>query len=730
MRLARQVLFVFLLVTLAIPPRTTNAQTGNTATISASEVEVLLPSGWNISFAGGQSVGIANATTVRANGEQITQTRVGAAESFLTFVGLQPQRNLQTSATSAARSLTNFLAGRSRTETIDGVAVAVVELTPLSGGRGITSAVYLIGDGEGAFLTIFFSGSPAQYTNDKDTAIRVAASVKPARASEVLKETVNVRPTPNATLLSQEVSGTGWKMRLPATFKPLTSLSEMGEMASLSNLLGYGAYVGPSSYPNSTLVIFVIPSSAPAVGVRFSLVQAFADMSGGLGYNRGPVLQRNLNGRLAAVMEEGTFFTVSLMGVAVKTDNDDVNSLVVWLSGDVPPKPFTAKEQEIIYSIAASVESTRTVRPAAETASGGGESGSGGGTSSGASVESTPIAYGEEMTVTIPAQTSIYLRFSGKKGDVAFARGKVDDAVVSLGLYRESMRILDDSAPYAPYQNTSVVLPEDGVYLIKVQNFMRREVKIPLSLTQLIPDEGVTTGGVLSLEQPVTKYIGAYEEDSWQYVARAGETLYVAFNGVGTLNFRAQSGQYIGQHFGFKFAEAPYKIVVKTNTTIQIGIKSASAQLYTLKLSAAETVTAETGQVSETPPSSPAERGGESSALVPPATPIVNPDERGGESSSISPTAQPAAINCPGSLPSRLIVGGEAHVLPGESNNLRSGAGRNFRVLLAIPAGGVMRVLDGPTCAGGFAWWRVNYRGTIGWTVESGDGVYWVESLR
>jgi len=42
----------------------------------------------------------------------------------------------------------------------------------------------------------------------------------------------------------------------------------------------------------------------------------------------------------------------------------------------------------------------------------------------------------------------------------------------------------------------------------------------------------------------------------------------------------------------------------------------------------------------------------------------------------------------------------------------------------------VMRVLDGPTCAGGFAWWRVNYRGTIGWTVESGDGVYWVESLR
>jgi Tol biopolymer transport system component len=95
-------------------------------------------------------------------------------------------------------------------------------------------------------------------------------------------------------------------------------------------------------------------------------------------------------------------------------------------------------------------------------------------------------------------------------------------------------------------------------------------------------------------------------------------------------------------------------------------------------------------------------------------------------------TAVPAPTKpqtCPGALPSRLVVGKRGRVTPGDPNNVRTGAGRGFDRIGRIPAGGIFEVLGGPTCADGFAWWRVDYRGLIGWTAESDSTRYWLEPL-
>ena len=91
----------------------------------------------------------------------------------------------------------------------------------------------------------------------------------------------------------------------------------------------------------------------------------------------------------------------------------------------------------------------------------------------------------------------------------------------------------------------------------------------------------------------------------------------------------------------------------------------------------------------------------------------------------ISQVVQPP-IACLTELPSRLIIGRSAHVLPGGSNNMRDAANVNANLLLQIPEGANMTVLDGPTCVNNLAWWQVNYNGTIGWTVEGSGIDYWL----
>lgn len=91
--------------------------------------------------------------------------------------------------------------------------------------------------------------------------------------------------------------------------------------------------------------------------------------------------------------------------------------------------------------------------------------------------------------------------------------------------------------------------------------------------------------------------------------------------------------------------------------------------------------------------------------------------------------AQDEPVTCPGFLPSRLIVGNKGRVTPGSSNNVRATPATDGEKLGQIPGEGVFTVLEGPNCNSDTAWWKVDYNGLVGWTVEGLDGEYWLEPL-
>ena len=81
-------------------------------------------------------------------------------------------------------------------------------------------------------------------------------------------------------------------------------------------------------------------------------------------------------------------------------------------------------------------------------------------------------------------------------------------------------------------------------------------------------------------------------------------------------------------------------------------------------------------------------------------------------------------------LASRLRIGELGRVMPGDPNNLRAEPSRSSANIGSIAGGGTFVVLDGPICADGAYWWRVNYNGLIGWTVEGSEGMYWIEPVQ
>jgi hypothetical protein len=86
---------------------------------------------------------------------------------------------------------------------------------------------------------------------------------------------------------------------------------------------------------------------------------------------------------------------------------------------------------------------------------------------------------------------------------------------------------------------------------------------------------------------------------------------------------------------------------------------------------------------------------------------------------------EPLAAVCT-SMPTRLSVGMQARVTPGDPNTIRSQPGAGVAIGY-IPGGGTFAVVGGPQCAGNMTWWQVNYNGQIGWTSEGQYGVYWLE---
>src|SRR5689334_8249662 len=90
---------------------------------------------------------------------------------------------------------------------------------------------------------------------------------------------------------------------------------------------------------------------------------------------------------------------------------------------------------------------------------------------------------------------------------------------------------------------------------------------------------------------------------------------------------------------------------------------------------------------------------------------------------------------CPGAPATRLIVGGQGQLStssPDEGTvavRLRETPGKSGRIVGQVDAGSAFKVLSGPQCADGYAWWQVVSEGTLGWLAEGDRTGYFVEPV-
>lgn len=93
--------------------------------------------------------------------------------------------------------------------------------------------------------------------------------------------------------------------------------------------------------------------------------------------------------------------------------------------------------------------------------------------------------------------------------------------------------------------------------------------------------------------------------------------------------------------------------------------------------------------------------------------------------------AQAVSVSCSNALSPRLKIGGYASVSddPPLDNRVRRGPGTGSEIVGYITAGHSMRVLDGPECADGYVWWKVQANrnsSVVGWSAEGDDSSYWL----
>ena len=99
--------------------------------------------------------------------------------------------------------------------------------------------------------------------------------------------------------------------------------------------------------------------------------------------------------------------------------------------------------------------------------------------------------------------------------------------------------------------------------------------------------------------------------------------------------------------------------------------------------------------------------------------------ESGGSSFPTVPPPEP--VTCEGFLPSRLQVGHLGRVLPGPANNMRDEPSTTGTIIAKIAGAEPFAILEGPVCAQGLAWWRVEFNHQEGWTAEGSGQNYWLE---
>ena len=96
---------------------------------------------------------------------------------------------------------------------------------------------------------------------------------------------------------------------------------------------------------------------------------------------------------------------------------------------------------------------------------------------------------------------------------------------------------------------------------------------------------------------------------------------------------------------------------------------------------------------------------------------------------AVFPTLTPH-IFCKNVQESILIVGERGRVTLTEDGrwlNLRAGPGTENDVIAQMAPLEDFLVLDGVTCGGPYAWYQVDYRGTVGWIAEGYEGQYFAE---
>jgi len=88
---------------------------------------------------------------------------------------------------------------------------------------------------------------------------------------------------------------------------------------------------------------------------------------------------------------------------------------------------------------------------------------------------------------------------------------------------------------------------------------------------------------------------------------------------------------------------------------------------------------------------------------------------------------------CSGAPATRLHVGDRARVAmyPYENQRIRKEPNSGSTILTLFRPGTLMKILEGPVCANGWVWWKVQgyTSGDIGWTAEGDSNNYWLEPV-
>lgn len=97
---------------------------------------------------------------------------------------------------------------------------------------------------------------------------------------------------------------------------------------------------------------------------------------------------------------------------------------------------------------------------------------------------------------------------------------------------------------------------------------------------------------------------------------------------------------------------------------------------------------------------------------------------------TFTPTIDPLSVVCPGALLPRLRVNQSAQVIIIIGLNLREEPNFLSNLLLTIPLGTEVGVIEGPICQNGLYWWKILLTdGTEGWAAEADLETYYLEPV-